>query len=226
MPNINFSAPVIRLGTTAQPKSDLLSGRDDRSGRRPGLGSGLGSERGQDRGGLVPIQPQTKEEIIKTIFVGGITEGTGGDEGVERILRAAGNLRRWIRATDADDKPCKFGFAEYEDPESLSTAIEVLKEVEVPVKRQTPGESKSDGEEAIETSQLLVRFYLYHALNELLTGLTDCCRRELRRLHSTMGRQFWRLRPRCQRNATRPCSRRPERCTEGLGTSYCPDTAG
>ena len=35
---------------------------------------------------------------------------------------------------DTDNKVYRFGFAEYEDPESLATAIEVLKDVEVPVK--------------------------------------------------------------------------------------------
>ncbi|RMZ76617.1 hypothetical protein DV738_g4772, partial [Chaetothyriales sp. CBS 135597] len=100
----------------------------------------------------------TKEEIIKTIFIGGITEGCGGDEGIERILRAAGSLRRWIRATDADDKPCKFGFAEYEDAESLATAIETLKEIDVPVKRQEPKDSSAEDSEPaeVEKSRLLV----------------------------------------------------------------------
>lgn len=105
---------------------------------------------------MMQLQPPTKEEIVRTIFIGGITEGTGGDEGVERILRSAGNLRRWIRATDADDKPCKFGFAEYEDPESLGTAVEVLKDVEVPVKRQMPSEDGDKEEREVEKSKLLV----------------------------------------------------------------------
>src|SRR5699024_7145601 len=88
---------------------------------------------------------------------GGITEGIGGDEGIEKILTAAGNLRRWIRATDADEKPCKFGFAEYDDPESLGTAVEVLKDVEVPVKRQAAeGDDKEDSE--TEKSTLLVLY--------------------------------------------------------------------
>ncbi|KAK4942943.1 hypothetical protein LTR10_017327 [Elasticomyces elasticus] len=159
MPNINFSAPVIRLGTSGPPKPDGMGGRDerDRGGRRAGVGSGMGSDfRGGERERITQVQPQTKEEIIKTIFVGGITEGAGGDEGIERILRAAGNLRRWIRATDADEKPCKFGFAEYEDPESLSTAIEVLRDVEVPVKRQTSGEAKADEESTVEMSRLII----------------------------------------------------------------------
>jgi hypothetical protein len=151
MPNINFSAPVIRLGGAAPAKPDMLGGRDerDRGGRRAGLGMGADGGR-PDRERVQQIQPSTKEEIIRTIFVGGITEGCGGDEGIERILRAAGNLRRWIRATDSDDKACKFGFAEYDDPESLSTAIEVLRDVEVPVKRQTPGETRSEVKDEVK----------------------------------------------------------------------------
>ncbi|EXJ92869.1 hypothetical protein A1O3_01423 [Capronia epimyces CBS 606.96] len=159
MPNINFSAPVIRLGTSGPSKPEPTGGRDERErgGRRAGQGLGMGSDfRGGERDRISQVQPQTKEEIIKTIFVGGITEGAGGDEGIERILRAAGNLRRWVRATDADDKPCKFGFAEYEDPESLSTAVEVLRDVEVPVKRQTPAETKPDEEPTVEMSKLVV----------------------------------------------------------------------
>lgn len=160
MPNINFSAPVIRLGTSGPSKpSDLLTGRDDRGdrgGRRAGLGSGGNVDTGR-RDTMIQLQQPSKEEIIRTIFVGGITEGTGGDEGIERILRAAGNLRRWTRATDAEDKACKFGFAEYEDPESLSTAVEVLRDVEVPVKRQMPSDVKPEVNGEPEKSKLLVR---------------------------------------------------------------------
>jgi hypothetical protein len=105
---------------------------------------------------MVQLIPPSKEEVIRTIFVGGITEGAGGDEGIERILRTAGNLRRWTRAMDADNKACKFGFAEYEDPESLSTAIEVLRDVEIPLKRQVPKEVKSEDGEEIEKGKLLV----------------------------------------------------------------------
>ncbi|KAK2759363.1 hypothetical protein FQN54_002841 [Arachnomyces sp. PD_36] len=159
MPNINFSAPVIRLGTSGPAKSSTpVEGTRDRGGdsgakrAAPGAG-GLESQRQNLRDAMMQLQPPTKEEIVRTLFIGGITEGTGGDEGVERILRAAGNLRRWIRATDSDDKACKFGFAEYEDPESLGTAVEVLKDVEVPVKRQVPSEDEND---EIEKAKLLV----------------------------------------------------------------------
>jgi hypothetical protein len=37
-----------------------------------------------------------------------------------------------MRATDEDGKPCKFGFAEYEDPGSLGCAFKVLKDLEIP----------------------------------------------------------------------------------------------
>lgn len=169
MPNINFSAPVIRLGTTgpAKPYTPMEGGRGERDGggRRAGLGAGVGDQRSDRREAQAPLVPPTRDEIVRTMFVGGITEGAGGDVGIERILRAAGNLRKWTRATDADEKPCKFGFAEFEDPESLHTAVEILQDVEVPVKRQLPkaqgtnGETGQNGEEAeaeIEKSKLIV----------------------------------------------------------------------
>jgi hypothetical protein len=160
MPNINFSAPVIRLGTSGPSKpSDLMPGRDDRDrgGRRAGLGSGQHTDsRQMGREPMVQLIPPSKEEVIRTVFIGGITEGAGGDEGIERILRAVGNLRRWTRATDADNKACKFGFAEYEDPESLSTAVEVLRDVEVPLKRQLPNDIKSEDEQETDKAKLLV----------------------------------------------------------------------
>jgi hypothetical protein len=108
---------------------------------------------------MMQLVPPTKEEIVRTIYVGGITEGSGGDEGIERILRSAGNLRRWVRAMDAENKACRFGFAEYEDPESLATAVEVLKVVEVPVKPQAVNNAKQeeDSEDVkVEKSKLLV----------------------------------------------------------------------
>lgn len=160
MPNINFSAPVIRLGTSGPAKpAGPDAGRErgsDGPGRRAGLGStGMDNQRHNARDTMMQLQPPTRDEIVRTLFVGGITEGVGGDDGIERILRSAGNLRRWIRATDADEKPCRFGFAEYEDPESLEIAVEILKEVEVPVKRQVPRQEGEEKQE-VEKSTLLV----------------------------------------------------------------------
>ena len=169
MPNINFSAPVIRLGTSGPTKSSTPLGGD--SGRResnaeprsarPGLGAGQGFEaqRQAVRESMMQLVPPTKEEVVRTILIGGITEGAGGDDGVERILRCAGNLRRWVRAIDADNKACRFGFAEYEDPESLATAVDVLKDLEVPVKPQYANGIKKeeyDQDTKVEKSKLLV----------------------------------------------------------------------
>ncbi|KAL8724517.1 MAG: hypothetical protein Q9181_006787 [Wetmoreana brouardii] len=167
--NINFNAPVIRLGTTGPSKPPMSmgdSGRresniESRAGR-PGLGAGMGMEaqRQAVRDNMMNLVPPTKEEILKTIFVGGITEGVSGDEGIERILQCAGNLRRWTRAMDADNKACRFGFAEYEDPDSLSTAVDVLREVEVPVKQQMAnGVKKEEGDiedVKVEKAKLLI----------------------------------------------------------------------
>ena len=181
MPNINFNAPVIRLGTTGPAKPSLDQGRPDRvmegGGRRAGLGAGTGdrdSQRDRIRESMMMLQPPTKEEIVRTIFIGGITEGAGGDEGIERILESAGNLRRWTRGMDADNKACKFGFAEYEDPESLATAVEVLRDVEVPVKRQMP-HGKTEEDEEVEKSRLLVGLMVgfeFHSLIRLRSLLT------------------------------------------------------
>lgn len=78
---------------------------------------------------------------MRTIFVSGITDGIGGNEGMEKILSTAGKLRRWDRATDASGKELAFGFAQFEDVESLWVASELLKDLQVPAKKQTPAEA-------------------------------------------------------------------------------------
>ncbi|KAJ5765066.1 hypothetical protein N7520_004625 [Penicillium odoratum] len=158
MPNINFSAPVIRLGTSGPAKPagpEMGRERGPEGPRRAGLGSSSEGQRHHGRDAMMLPQPPTRDEIVRTLFVGGITEGAGGDDGIERILQSAGRLRRWIRATDADEKPCRFGFAEFDDPESLETAVEVLKEIEIPVKRQMP-RAEGEEEKEVEKSTLLV----------------------------------------------------------------------
>ena len=178
MPNINFNAPVIRLGTTgpskpAGPMGDTGRRDADTRAARPGLGAGQGmdAQRQAVRESMMQLVPPTKEETYRTIFVGGITEGSGGDDGIERILQCAGNLRRWIRAMDSDNKACRFGFAEYENPESLATAIEVLKDVEVPLKPQSinPVKKEEDAEDGkIEKGKLLVRSLCYRSHSSLI----------------------------------------------------------
>ncbi|KAI9054636.1 hypothetical protein LZ554_001789 [Drepanopeziza brunnea f. sp. 'monogermtubi'] len=170
MPNINFSAPVIRLGTgPSKPSTPLPGAAGRREGQEPSAAGGrpgLGVERGMDaqrqalRESMMSLVPPTKEEIVRTIFVGGITEGCGGNDGIERILSTAGRLRRWDRATDADGKECSFGFAQFEDAETLATAVEVLKDIEVPTKRQPASngapKNEEDDDKEVEKSKLLV----------------------------------------------------------------------
>lgn len=158
MPNFNFNAPVIRLGT--QPgrsgAADSPVGGRKESAAMPAR-RGLGMDRdGDRRDGPQQVIPPTREEIARTIFVGNIPDGVGGDDGMERILETAGKLVRWTRATDANNKPQTFGFAEFADAQSLETAAEIFKEVKVPTKRQKPGQEKKEDDEEVETSQLHV----------------------------------------------------------------------
>lgn len=160
MPNINFNAPVIRLGTSGPVTNAPQPGRGRDSNTEPSVHrrAGLGSDnRGGDRQPRESfnLMPPTREEIFRTIFVGNIPDGVGGDVGMERLLRCAGHLRRWTRATDADNKLCKFGFAEFEDAESLETAAEVFKDIQVPLKKIAPGTTTED-EAEVEKATLLV----------------------------------------------------------------------
>lgn len=166
MPNINFSAPVIRLGTSGPPKDGGMFGggagagargpNAEAGGARRGLG--MGDMRGLDQPrASVALVPPTREEVMRTIFVGKIPPSVS-DEDVYSVLKAAGNLRRWMRALDVDDKPCTFGFAEYEDAESLETAAEVLQDVEVPATKVDPNKSQNGETEMkeVEKVKLLV----------------------------------------------------------------------
>ncbi|KAI1089042.1 hypothetical protein F5B19DRAFT_468933 [Rostrohypoxylon terebratum] len=144
MPNINFNAPVIRLGTSSsKPTPSGMPGRkDSETPASAGPRAGIGMDRGLDqtrqalRENMQALVPPTKEEIVRTVFVSGITDGISGDEGVEKILGAAGKVRRWDRATDASGKEVSFGFAQFEDAESLWIASEILKDIQIPVKKQ------------------------------------------------------------------------------------------
>lgn len=159
MPNFNLNAPVIRLGTLGGKGGALDSpiggGRRDNAGM-PGR-RGLGMDRdGDRRDGPQQVIPPTREEIARTIFVGNIPDGVGGDEGMERILETAGKLVRWTRAVDANNKPQTFGFAEFADAQSLETAAEIFKDMQVPTQRQKAGRVKEEDDEEVPTTKLHV----------------------------------------------------------------------
>ncbi|KAI1367642.1 hypothetical protein F5Y08DRAFT_297891 [Xylaria arbuscula] len=169
MPNINFNAPVIRLGTlSGKPSGPGASGRkDSETPTSAGPRAGIGMDRSLDqarqamRENMQSLVPPTKDEIIRTIFVSGITEGVGGNPGVEQILGAAGKFRRWDRTVDSTGKELGFGFAQFEDTESLWVASELFREVEVPTKKQTPSDTPAADDETYEKfdkSKLEFRF--------------------------------------------------------------------
>lgn len=138
-----------------------------------GLGfEGRGGDRDRyQRDNIMSLAPPTREEVARTIFIGNLTEGTGGDDGIQRILATAGGLRRWTRASDQDSKPCTFGFAEYEDADSLATACEIFQEIEVPIKKPTADDVKKEESEDAkpQMSKLLVRDEVYAGLPIALT---------------------------------------------------------
>jgi RNA-binding protein 25 len=154
MPNFNFNAPVIRLGTQSGKTDGPVGGRRD--GAINPARRGLGMDRDGGRDTIQQVIPPSREEIARTIFVGNIPDGVGGDDGMERILETAGKLVRWTRATDANNKPQTFGFAEFADAQSLETAAEIFKDVQVPTKRQKPGDVKKEEDEEVETTKLQV----------------------------------------------------------------------
>lgn len=160
LPNINFNAPVIRLGATGLPPKPNPSagpGRKENDtpmsagGNRPGLGADRNIEqsRAAVRESMQALQQPTQDERLRTVFLHKLPESLGGDEGIERLLNLVGRLRRWDSAKSnlSDHKGDLFGFAQFDDAESLSIAVELLKDVDLPVKKQEPTDGPVKDEE-------------------------------------------------------------------------------
>lgn len=163
LPNINFNAPVIRLGATGLPPKPNPSAGQGRkesdtptsaAGNRPGLGADRNIEQSRAalRESMQALQQPTQDERLRTIFLHKLPESLGGDESIERFLNLVGRLRRWDSAKSnlSDQKGELFGFAQYDDPESLSIAVELLKDVDLPVKKQEPTDGPAAEEEKEE----------------------------------------------------------------------------
>ncbi|KAF3768135.1 hypothetical protein M406DRAFT_80617 [Cryphonectria parasitica EP155] len=169
LPNINFNAPVIRLGASGLPPKPSAAaaaaatapgpGRRESDappsagGNRPGVGAerNIEQSRAAVRESMQALQPPTQEERLRTIFLHKVPASLGGDEGIEKFLNLVGRLRRWDSAKSnlTDHKGETFGFAQYDDTESLSVAVELLKDIELPVNKQEPTDGPipdSDGE--------------------------------------------------------------------------------
>lgn len=162
LPNINFNAKVIRLGgPTTKPATPTGSGREDSQtpGPRAGPGErGPDHARGAARDAVQAFVPFSSEERLRTVFVHKVPEGAGD---VERILDAVGRLRRWDGATSvlSESSGTTFGFALFEDAEAFSNAVELLKDVELPKKKQPPAApdtERKDDFEGIEKVKLQI----------------------------------------------------------------------
>jgi hypothetical protein len=171
LPNINFNAPVIRLGATSlppKPGSTAASDRNDAPSASGANRAGIGHDRGLEqaranvRENMLSLAPPSSDEKLRTIFIHKIPEGVGGDAGIEKLLGIVGKLRRWdsAKSTLSDHKGELFGFAQFEDPDSVAIAAELLKDVEVPVKKQDaidgPVKDEDDTFEGIEKAPLRV----------------------------------------------------------------------
>lgn len=168
MPNINFNAPVIRLGTGtvgSGDRKDVLSTAS--GGGRPGMGLERGSgDQGRERNreASQSISPLTNDEKLRTMVIHQLPEGVGGDDGVKKLCSAIGRLRKWEPSTGLMvSHKSKFGFAIFDDLDSLWIAVKLFHEegVDVPVKRQPGGNtSPPEGEisEDIEKTSLKVSF--------------------------------------------------------------------
>lgn len=97
------------------------------------------------------LVPPTRDEVTRTVFVDGITDGIGGTKGLERLLGIAGKLRRLDRATDASGKELTFGFAQFEDIESLYVAFDIFQDIVVPSKKQSPSDESDEKDETYES---------------------------------------------------------------------------
>ncbi|ORY93634.1 hypothetical protein BCR43DRAFT_478816 [Syncephalastrum racemosum] len=72
-----------------------------------------------------PQQQHQETNKLTTVFVGAIAPGID-DAWLEKLLKACGTLVNWKRTKDPSGNPKGFGFAEYEDADSVLRALKVL----------------------------------------------------------------------------------------------------
>lgn len=194
--NINFNAPVIRLGASGAPSGPSGdSGMNNDRGNRSRMGLGADS-RGDNRGGRDfgrerdvdrTFVPPTMEEVRRTIFVGGLEDSCPPDAALEEVLSCGGavRLRRWTRLMDADNAPCKFGFAEYEDANSLHLVSEIFKDgaIEVPLRDKTGALLKNDDDQVKKTKLMVRLFSIFPRVSPLTKPSPGHHRREVGRVH-------------------------------------------
>ncbi|CAK7268030.1 hypothetical protein SEPCBS119000_002847 [Sporothrix epigloea] len=130
-------------------------GRADRGGDRDGPRSGVEQARAAVRDSMHSHVPPTRDEILRTIFVHKVPAGVGGESALQQLLGLAGRLRRWDSGKSqlSDHKGELFGFAQYEDANSLASAIELLKNVYLPVEKQEYKDNQADVKSSTEDKE-------------------------------------------------------------------------
>ncbi|CAO3650543.1 unnamed protein product [Mucor fragilis] len=66
-----------------------------------------------------------QKDKLNTLFIGAIAAGVS-DAWIETLLKTCGNLVQWKRTRDPSGNPKGFGFATYDDPDSVLCALRVL----------------------------------------------------------------------------------------------------
>ncbi|KAL5596711.1 hypothetical protein BROUX41_006597 [Berkeleyomyces rouxiae] len=166
--NINFNARVIRLGASNPKSASNGASKENESpvsahGSNPKFGNDRSDQtRSNPRETTQALLPPTQDEKLRTIFIAKIPDGVGGSAGMESLLKSVGRLRRWDPwpSSLSDTVKTTFGFAQFEDPDSVSTALALLKDIQVPVKKQTTPETPPADDDndfpGIEKMKLLV----------------------------------------------------------------------
>ncbi|KAK6341764.1 hypothetical protein TWF730_001260 [Orbilia blumenaviensis] len=138
LPNINFNAPIIRLGTASTKQQPLPGGpshhqssglvHPPQGGSKAPLNQTSGSS--TTRESASGFVPPTVDEQIKSVFVGSLPPFLE-DQWIERILKAAGPVRRWIRVSDEGGKLRNFGFCEYESFDGVLAALTTVHDLSI-----------------------------------------------------------------------------------------------
>ncbi|CED83986.1 U1 snRNP complex, subunit SNU71 and related PWI-motif proteins [Phaffia rhodozyma] len=126
-PAVDFSRPPPGYnGPPGPPSNQSYSPIPNRPS-----GSGSNSNPSTTPGSSTPAGKTDQLSPQTTLFVGGIASGIL-DHVLEQLLNACGPLRNLKRVKGATGKPQAFGFAEFEDPDSVLRALAVLNGVELP----------------------------------------------------------------------------------------------
>ncbi|BFZ53817.1 hypothetical protein PYCC9005_000848 [Savitreella phatthalungensis] len=170
-PGIDFSAPVIRFdmsGAVPHTSPAPLSHRSTAAvlGKKTADNPSTASTASPS---LLPVSASsttltatlpTKEQKLRMCFISRLPPKLT-DDWVDRLLRAAGKLRTWRRGKDLLGQVHDYCFAEYDDPEHLQRAIDILRALDLArfnnleLARQDDDDLSEDADD-VATGRLLI----------------------------------------------------------------------